>query len=152
MIELAWRSKEIRSIQARVVFEGDIFEYEYGIEDSLRHIPNAKGPYGERTLSHAYAIVKYIRGGHDFLVLDSEEVAFYRAKSRASSESYSPWQQFPAGMWRKTAVRRLSSEMPLTPEASNEFARDEARDMGTDLGETLPALEDSVDANTENKE
>lgn len=143
MMELAWRSKEVRSIQARVVFEGDVFDFAYGIEDSLRHIPRGEGAYEGRTLTHAYAIVKYHRGGHDFVVLDRGEVGFYRAKSRAQSESYSPWNQFEAAMWRKTAVRRLGSEMPLTPEAANEFQRDEARDLGIDLGESIPAIDDS---------
>lgn len=143
MIELAWRSKEVRSVQARVVFEGDVFDYAYGIEDSLTHIPRAGGAYDKRVLTHSYAIVKYHRGGYDFVVLDRGEVAFYRAKSRAQNESYSPWNQFEAAMWRKTAVRRLGSEMPLTPEAASEYQRDEAQDLGLDLGETLPALEDS---------
>lgn len=146
MIELAWRSKEIKSISARVVFEGDIFDYAYGIEDSLRHIPQAKGEYSKRTLTHAYCVVKYTRGGHDFVVLDSEEVAFFRGKSRAASESYSPWNQFEAAMWRKTAVRRLASEMPLTPEAAAEIQRDEARELGIDLGEPLQALEENTPA------
>lgn len=148
MIELAWRSQQIRSIQARVVFEGDVFDHAYGLDDILHHVPMASGPYKDRVLVRAYAIVKYIRGGHDFIVLDREEVNFYRAKSRASSESHSPWSQFEAAMWRKTAVRRLAPEMPLTAEAAAEFQRDEARELGLDLGETMPVLDDGPDAET----
>lgn len=154
MIELAWASSKITSISARVVYDGDILDYEYGVNDTLRHIPRAIGAYKDRTLTHAYAVAKYVRGGHDFIVLDAEEVAFYRSKSRAATEAYSPWSQFEAAMWRKTAVRRLAPELPLSPEVSNEFARDEARDLGIDLGEGgghMPALDDTTSTTTEDK-
>lgn len=152
MIELAWQSSKITSISARVVYEGDILDYEYGVNDSLRHIPRASGAFNQRRLTHAYSVVKYVRGGYDFIVLDEGEVAFYRSKSRAASESYSPWAQFEAAMWRKTAVRRLAPELPLTPEVSNEFARDEARDLGIDLGESpLTQLDDVTTTSTEER-
>lgn len=149
MIELAWRSGLIQSIQARVVYEGDIFDHAYGLQDKLVHIPGSSSvPFNERVLVKAYAVAKFSNGGHDFVVLDRGEVNFYRSKSRAASEAYSPWSQFEASMWRKTAIRRLGPELPLTAEAANEFARDEARELGLADVEPLPASIDEAPEET----
>ena len=40
MIDLARRSGQLRDISARVVHEGDEFEYEYGLDERLRHVPS----------------------------------------------------------------------------------------------------------------
>ncbi|HWC37765.1 MAG TPA: recombinase RecT [Acidimicrobiales bacterium] len=132
MCELAWRSGQVRSIQARVVYEGDSFTFEYGLQDILRHQPMAAGPLNERKLQYAYAVAKFTNGGTDFIVLDREQVLFYKSKSRAGNEAYSPWNQFEPAMWRKTALLRLATELPLSVETATEFALDEARQLGYD--------------------
>lgn len=38
-IDLAYRSGEIKDIQAHEVYENDTFEYEFGLEPKLKHIP-----------------------------------------------------------------------------------------------------------------
>ena len=43
MLDLAYRTGEVRSITAEVVREGDVFEYELGLNPKLRHVPAQSG-------------------------------------------------------------------------------------------------------------
>ena len=49
MLDLVRRSGEITSISAHTVHENDEFEFEYGLNEKLRHIPNMSGDRGEIT-------------------------------------------------------------------------------------------------------
>ena len=53
LIDLAYRSGEISVIQAQVVYDNDEFNFSFGLEPQLKHVP-AKSDRGEPT--HVYAI------------------------------------------------------------------------------------------------
>ncbi len=46
LIDLAYRSGEVSIIQAHTVYENDVFDFEYGLDPGLKHIP-AKVNRGE---------------------------------------------------------------------------------------------------------
>lgn len=127
-LKLARRSGEIKSVYADVVRDKDEFEWSRGLDDTLRHVAYpVDAERGE--LRYAYAVVRYMNGGHDFVVLGKADVE----KRREMSTSYkfaprsSPWTIWPDEMWKKTALRVLAKTLPLTAEAASTLAGDESR-------------------------
>ena len=108
-IALARNSGEISSIGAHEVMEGDLFEYEFGLNEKLRHIPalNDRG-----AITHFYAIAKFKDGSHHFEVMTWEEVNRIRLKSKMKDSG--PWADHFVEMGKKTVIRRLSKYLPLS--------------------------------------
>jgi recombination protein RecT len=120
MLDLARRSGEIKTIEAREVCANDRFEYAYGLEPRLTHVP-ATGERGEPT--HYYGIAQFTDGGHYFEVLSKQDVDGYRKRSRASDRG--PWVTDYSAMARKTVIRRMAPYLPLSSEAARAVASDE---------------------------
>ncbi len=72
-IDLAYRSGDIKSIQAQIVYQNDGFDFEFGLEAKLIHKP-AKTNRGEP--EWVYAVFKTVNGGEGFLRL------LYRTRQR----------------------------------------------------------------------
>lgn len=131
MIYLARESQQIAGITAEVVHQGDQFDYELGSSKRIYHKP---APGNDDPMAPGifyYAIAHYKDGGpfgFDFKVLSKKEVDYYRSKSRARDEG--PWVTEYNAMGRKTAVRRLSPFLPLTPRAAEAIELDEQREFG----------------------
>ncbi len=121
LIQLARRSGEIVSLTARVVYEKDAFELEYGLEERLRHVPSTDPEQGP--ITHAYAVAKLVDGGVQFDVMTKAEVDAIRKRSRAGSSG--PWVTDYAEMARKTVVRRLAKYLPLSVELADAIMADQ---------------------------
>ena len=119
LIALARRSGEIQSLTARVVYENDTFELEYGIDEKLRHIPAVDNP-GQMT--HAYAVAKLSGGGVQWEVMTRGEIEAIRKRSKAGNSG--PWQSDYAEMARKTVVRRLCKYLPISIEMADALSAD----------------------------
>lgn len=129
LIKLARRSGEISTLTAEVVRERDEFTYSMGLDPTLRHV-RYDGDEDPGELTHCYAVCVFKDGGKQFVVLSRREVQLeHRSKSDSwrneRSRPYSPWTQFEAAMWRKSAVRALEPFLPLTAEAASGFDSDE---------------------------
>lgn len=99
LLDLAWRSGELVSIIAEEVREGDVFEFEYGLEPKLRHIP-ARENRGNPI--YYYACFKNKAGGSGFHVMSVEEMREFAKKySKAYGSSYSPWNTNFSAMAKK---------------------------------------------------
>lgn len=127
-IILCYRSGKVQSLAARAVYKNDAFDYAYGSEKFLHHVP-AKGSRGH--LIAAYAIAGLAGNQFDFEVIDQEAAAEARRDSPGASEPGSLWNKRPARMWTKTAVRRLSSRLPQCGEDSAAMLALPARDQQT---------------------
>ena len=118
-IELANRSGSVSSIVARAVYEGDEFSFSYGLDDTLEHRPS----FGDRgDLVAVYAVARMKDGGRLTEVLSRADVEKFRARSRAKDDG--PWKTDYEAMAKKTAVRRLSTWLPLSPEDAMAYAAD----------------------------
>jgi len=106
LIQVAYRSELVRSVVAECVRESDMFEYQLGDPEFIRH-RKAEGDRGE--LTYAYAIVETTLGGRIRKVLTAQDVAMYRKFSKASK---GPWFDNTEGMWRKTALKRCLQYAP----------------------------------------
>ena len=138
-IELAYRSGMVKSFQAHPAFEKDKFNYEYGLNPDLKHVPSKEKDRGK--LIAAYAVVNYLNGGVDFEVIEEAEAMQAKAKSASAKQddknktTLSVWnsEDEPA-MWVKTAVHRLFKRIPKSPEY-RELARAQELTAKADAGE-----------------
>lgn len=143
-VALAYRSDRVLFIEAHPVFEGDDFEFCYGLEKTLVHRPQFK----TRKLLYAYAVVRLKGGGSLFHVLTHAEIEALRMRN-AMQEST------PSGAWATDypdmacakAVKKLIRYVP-----SEEFQKAERIDesitdieKGVDFGDvTYPVEEEGV--------
>ncbi len=130
MIELARRSGQIVSIEARPVYEGDTFEVTLGLHSNLRHVPDFDNPNRVQPdkLRFVYAVAKLKDGGVQFEVMSRREVEAVRAQSRAGSSG--PWVTHFEAMALKTVVRRLFKWLPISVELAAAIDADERADLG----------------------
>ena len=134
-IDLARRGGLTVSIDAQVVYDGDVFDFEYGLEPKLSHRPKLSGRGAPIC---AYAVATFKDGGHSFVVLSVEDIESRRGKSAAKSDG--PWVTDWPAMARKSAVRALAPFLPQNPELANAQRVDEAvrTDLASDLDEFDP--------------
>lgn len=125
MIDLSRRSGQIISLGAHAVYENDLFDFEYGIHEKLKHIPN-KGERGGFTA--AYAIAHLVGGGHQIIVMFKNEIDAVRERSKSPDKG--PWSTDYEEMAKKTTVRRLFKYLPVSIEIQRAVSLDEAADIG----------------------
>lgn len=128
IIELAMRSGKLQSIEAREVCEHDHFEYRYGLDEKLEHVPCMDGDRGE--LVAVWGLAKFKDGGHYFVVLSRSNIEAARARSQSAFDKNGkpsgPWATDFNAMARKTAIRRMAPYLPLQAEQAAVIAHDEA--------------------------
>lgn len=134
MEQLAYRSGLVSSIVARVVREGDYFDFGFGTEEYVSHKPKA-GVGGEVT--HAYAIAKLVTGGTVPIVLFREDIERARSSSATGDKKNSPWATDYDQMARKTAIRALFKDLPASPSTQKALGFDERR--GAEINEVIEA-------------
>lgn len=127
LIALARRSGVIVSLTAQPVFSKDKFNYAYGLNEKLVHVP-ADGDRGE--LKYAYAVAKFKDGGHHFEVMTKTDILKIKNSSLGANSKFSPWTKWPEEMWRKTAAKKLCKFLPMAVELSRVALEDEHVDMG----------------------
>ncbi len=123
MIDIARRTGQIQSIYAECIHENDTYEVELGLDRKLVHKPLLDGDRGK--LLYTYAVCKYKDGGFDFVILSRSDIEKIRKSSRGANTQYSPWQNFEAEMWKKSAIRRLFKIMPVSPEIVAQVERND---------------------------
>jgi recombination protein RecT len=130
MIDLARRSGQIVSIDARAVYEGDKFECKLGLDPVIEHTPDWQNPNraDPSKLRFVYAVAKLKDGGVQFDVMSRAEVESIRARSKAADAG--PWVTDFASMATKTVVRRLFKFLPVSIEMQRAIGLDEMAEDG----------------------
>jgi recombination protein RecT len=106
------------TLEAQIVYEGDVFEYELGLTPTLRHIPAIDRERGEPRA--AYAIARH-RDFEPFVeVMTKSEIEHVRKSS--SYPNGGPWSKWWGEMARKTVARRLFKQLPLGADPSGRAA------------------------------
>ncbi|MFI5686765.1 recombinase RecT [Streptomyces sp. NPDC051636] len=121
MIKLYWQHPLAAGLDTHTVFEGDEFEYEYGLNPVLKHRPARGSAKGQPT--HYYAVARLTNGGSAFVVLDVDDVEAIRKRSKA--KDFGPWATDYDAMARKTCVRQLFKLLPKSAELARAVAHDE---------------------------
>jgi len=112
LIDLARRSGQIDSIEARCVFENDEFDFELGTDPKIKHKPTIDEP-GD--LIAVYAVAR-IKGQTMPQIEIMSRANIDRVRAQAKAGKFGPWVDHYAEMARKTVVRRLCKYLPLSPE------------------------------------
>lgn len=162
LAELAMRSGIVANLHADVVRKGDLFEYSAG--KVVKHIPHflrsdeAKPEQAGDTYA-VYALAEFKDGTTKADVLSVDEVQAVRSRSRAGQSG--PWVTDWNEMAKKTAFRRLSKWLPLSPEFRDAIEADDDRvpqnvtPISDKLAGGLAGLldtSDAVETTTETKE
>ena len=122
LIDLAHRSGEFKNIEARVVYENDDFEYEYGLNPKLYHKPAMKN---RGKVICYYAVYNLVNGGFGFEVMSREDIEKHaNAYSQSYRRSSSPWQTNFDEMAKKTLIKRVLKYAPIKTEFAREVATD----------------------------
>lgn len=109
LARLARNSGDIERIEAHVVYEKDLWEFELGLNPQLRHVPNfdEEDRGGERL---AYAIATFKDGSYQAEVMSRGEIE--KVRNSGSSANSPAWTNWWSEMARKTVFKRLSKWLP----------------------------------------
>ena len=142
LLDLAYRSGQVSTVQAHTVYENDQFDYQYGLEPKLEHVP-AKGNRGAPT--HYYAVIRMKDGGYCFTVMSREDMDQYARKfSQSYSKGYSsPWSTSFDEMAKKTVLKRTLKYAPL----KSDFVRGVSQDMTikTEISDDMYQVTDATE-------
>lgn len=141
MLDLAYRSGEVSTVQAHTVCENDRFDYALGLEPRLEHVP-ARCDRGEAI--YYYAVIKMKDGGFCFAVMSREEVEAHAKKySKAYSSGYTPWKTNFDEMAKKTVLKKALKYAPM----KSDFVRGMSQDMTikTEIAEDMYTVTDTSD-------
>lgn len=119
LVDLAYRSGQIKTIAAEPVHAGDEFsEQRWPRQLTHRAAQGDRGP-----VVRYYAAVEYRDGGQDFTVMTVDEIERHRdLYSKGAQRNDSPWKTAFDAMARKTVLRRLAKMMPLSVDDLRQFA------------------------------
>ena len=149
LIDLAYRSGQVSTIGAYVVYEHDEFSYSLGLNPDIKHVPvmeNRGDPVA------FYAVVKMKDGGFAFDVMSIQDVREHAQKFSESVKNgtFSPWTTNFEEMAKKTVLKRalkysvtmddtiktdISDDMSLVPpviEAEGEVVDSETGEVLSD--------------------
>lgn len=130
---------EVASIEARVVREGDEFDYEEGSDAWVKHKPSLAPDRSTKAGTHYYTIAR-LRSGGPPLIDVFDRAAVERIKNRAHPSGFSPWASDFDEMARKTVVKHHSKMLPVPPDVRAVLAREDEIAGELESGEAPAAL------------
>lgn len=140
MIDLARRSGQIVSLEARAVYAKDKFNVELGLNSRIEHKPDWDAE-DRGDITFVYAVAKLRDGGIQFDVMSRREIervrnasAGYRVAESVAKKynktADSPWHSHFEEMAKKTVVRRLFKYLPVSIEIQRAVDLDEQAEIG----------------------
>jgi len=140
LMDLARRSGEIYKIDAKEVYEGDIFRYTDGYDDSLVHEPISKVRVDEADpikrweyVTHCYAWAKLKNGERQKVVMTRRQIEGHRDRYSKAAD-VGPWKTNAIEMALKTVLRELCNLLPSSDDAPS-LAHAYALDTQVQLGQ-----------------
>lgn len=130
LIQLAYRSSQVRDVEARAVYKGDHFAWRYGSERFLEHQPC--GETDPTRIEHTYCIVRTTTGGGLVMeVVPRALIDQIKARSPAvkAEKKDSPWFTDFGAMAIKTAVRRVMRFAPSSARLARAVSLDDLAEL-----------------------
>lgn len=119
LLDLCYRTNQYKTIQARVVYDGDFFEYSYGLDEKLVHKPSGD----QKNPIYVYAYYQLTNGAKAFEVMSWDSIMEHAKKySQSSNSSFSPWKTDPESMAKKTVLKKVLKYAPKAVEAATVIA------------------------------
>lgn len=99
-------SGAVRAVEPHCVYEGDEFDYQYGLDAKCDHRPADSKSRGR--MKGAYVVLRLPFGGSTFLYLDIDEIDAVRQKHSMQ------WKRGEVPYWyaQKTVLKRIAKTMP----------------------------------------
>lgn len=119
LVKLAIQSREVRAIEARLVYEGEKnFAVHYGSDSRIEHQPDFDVERNPSKVTYAYAVAKLPSGATTFEVMTRKQLDAIRSRSASvkAGQKDSPWFTDEEEMMRKTVTRRLCKYLPMSPQ------------------------------------
>lgn len=117
LVELVRRSGDVAKIHADVVCENDDFEHSMG--EVTKHTYDLRHDRGEPYAAYAQVTLK--DGSVQAEIMSKSDIEKIRAKSKAGKAG--PWVDHWEEMAKKTAFRRLTKWLTLSPEIQERIAK-----------------------------
>lgn len=146
LIDLAYRSGEVQSIQAHEVHLNDDFSYSFGLEPELHHVPAIRD---RGAVIAYYAVWKGKDGGYGFEVMSREDVERHGDKF-SKRYAYGPWKNNFDEMAKKTVLKKALKYAPMKTELTYAAVADETVKHG--LSENMWEVESIPMDDTEETE
>lgn len=141
LIDLAYRSGQVKTIYAEAVHENDEFEYELGLDPKLVHKPAVKDR-GE--VIYYYAVFKLVNGGEGFTVMSRDDINRHKERfSKAANSGFSPWATNYDEMAKKTVIKKVLKYAPLSTDIMRKIAEDET--IKSELSADMSFVNDEVE-------
>lgn len=138
IVELMRRSGDVARIHADIVCEGDTFDHDRG--EIKSHTYDLTGDRG--AMVAAYAEVTLKDGSRQAAIMTKEEIDGIRARSKAGKSG--PWVTDFNEMAKKTAIRRVSKLVTLSPEIRDHIEAAEEREFQP-IRNVTPARSEPLD-------
>lgn len=142
LIDLAYRSGQVSTIGAYVVYEHDEFSYSLGLNPDIKHVPvmeNRGDPVA------FYAVVKMKDGGFAFDVMSIQDVREHAQKFSESVKNgtFSPWTTNFEEMAKKTVLKRALKYCPMKSDFVRAVTMDDTikTDISDDMSLVPPVIE-----------
>jgi len=145
MIDLARRSGQIVSLEARAVYASDKFAVRLGLHPDLTHEPDWEAS-DRGALRFVYAVARLQGGGVQFEVMSRADIERTRAQSKAGTSG--PWVSHFEEMAKKTVIRRLFKYLPVSIEVARAVGLDEQAEAGVPQDNLLTDSLMTIDADT----
>lgn len=117
--KLARRGGDIKEIYSHVVYKADRFEVRLGDNPGIDHIPDWRVPHRDENIVAFYAVAKWTHGGNEVCVMQRAEVDAIMEGVKRKNNGNLPdsWKYAYAETAKKSPLRRLCKQLPLTSEA-----------------------------------
>jgi recombination protein RecT len=146
IITLLTRNNGVKSIWCESVHEGDVFEYELGLDPILRHIPKDELRTSV-SLTHIYAIVKTRDDEKVFKVMSKNELeTIIRNLPNTNELHFNDNKDSQFWMLKKIVLKQLAKLLPKDMIGSKAISIDDQMEggslLGLDANEQVIVLED----------
>ena len=128
LMDLATRSGKVQSITPRCVYDGDVFDFEYGDKPKIVHKPK----FESENLICVYAVVKLSNGETEFEVMPKSKIEKVKDGVRKKNKGDLPqvWIDHEPEMAMKTVIRHICKYIPSSVELQQAVSLDEMADSG----------------------
>ena len=124
LINLARRSGDITTIEARLVYANEHFDVSYGTDAVIRHIPDFTVERPDTEIVAAYSVATLKDGGKQFEIMTRQEIMKIRNRGKV-------WNSDFGEMCRKTPTRRLCKYLPMTAELAHALSIEDEIERNT---------------------
>lgn len=138
-IDLARRTGDLVNIYAKPVHENDEFEFSFGVDGTLKHIPKMTD---RGNIIGYYAFAQLKGGGFAYDFMTVSDVEKHRDKF-SKAKKFGPWVDHFDAMAQKTVVRQMMKYMPMSVELQDKILLDE-RTIEMEDDNMMEILQDST--------